>query len=52
MVVFNRGIGSPISIVSGSIGWVSLIEIILVGGDYYMPLVIHHGKLPRTPLNA
>ena len=51
MVVFNRAIGLSTSIASGLTSWVSLIETILAVGDYCMPLIIHRGKLPRTPLD-
>jgi hypothetical protein len=40
-VVFNRRTGPPISIASGSTGWVSAIESISAFKDVLMPLVIH-----------
>ena len=43
-MVFDRRTGPPISVASGSTGWVSAIESISASGDVLMPLVIHRGK--------
>jgi len=50
-VVFDRRTGPPLSIASGSTGWVSILESISASGTAMTPLVIHRGKLVNTPLD-
>jgi hypothetical protein len=45
LVVFDRRIGAPLSLASGSTGWCSVLESISATGDTMKPLVI----LIRTP---
>ena len=48
-VVFDRRTGPPLSIASGSTGWVSAIEAISASSDVLMPLVIHRGRKATQP---
>ena len=48
-VVFDRRTRPPLSIASGSTGWVSAIEAISASSDVLMPLVIHRGRKATQP---
>ena len=52
MVVFDRRTRPPISITSGSIGWVSILECINAVGATLTPLVIHCGKVLNAPFDS
>jgi hypothetical protein len=51
-VVFDRRTGPPISITSGSTGWVTSVESISASGDVLQPLVLHRGTLPHQPFDS
>ena len=51
LVVFDRCAGAPLSLVSGSTGWCSVLESISAIGDSMKPLVIHRGTAPDKPLD-
>jgi hypothetical protein len=50
-VIFDRRTGPPLSIASGSTGWISTLEIINAVGAWLTPLIVHRGTTPATLLN-
>jgi hypothetical protein len=49
--VFDRRIGAPLSLVSGSTGWCSVLESISAARDTMKSLVIHRGAAPDKSLD-
>jgi hypothetical protein len=52
LVVFDRRIGAPLSLTSGSTGWCSVLESISATGDTMKPLVILISHPPRVVLSS
>jgi hypothetical protein len=52
LVVFDRRTEAPLSLVSGSTGWCSVLELTSASGDTIKPLVIHRGAAPDKPLDC
>jgi hypothetical protein len=50
-VVFDRRTGLPLLIISGSIGWASVLETINAVRAWLTPIVIYRGTAPAIPLD-